>query len=147
MTNQQIEIIRQSWALVQPISKQAGMLFYNKLFTMAPGVRHLFKDDISEQADKLMVILGYVVSKLYKMEELVGDVQKLGARHNAYGAQPAHYEAVGQCLIATLREGLGSAWNAETENAWTVAYNALKNLMIVAQEEHKEAIGGYNIKT
>src|SRR5687767_11224710 len=120
MTTQQIELIRQSWALVQPMSKQAGRLFYDKLFTMAPGLRHLFKDDISEQAEKLMVILGYVVSKLNKMDELVGDVRTLGAQHNAYGAQPAHYEAVGQCLIATLRDGLGPAWNAETENAWTV---------------------------
>jgi hemoglobin-like flavoprotein len=145
MTNQQIELIRQSWALVQPMSKQAGMLFYKKLFTMAPGVRHLFKDDISEQAGKLMVILGYVVAKLNKMDELVEDVRKLGARHNAYGAHPAHYEAVGQCLIATLREGLGPAWNAEIQNAWTVAYNTLKNVMIIAQEEQKEAIANHKI--
>lgn len=135
MTHQQINLVQQSWSQVLPIAKQAGLLFYSKLFEAAPGVRHLFKPDISEQANKLVTILGYVVSKLNRMEELLPEVQKLGARHNGYGAEPAHYEVVGQCLIATLKEGLGNSWTPEVQDAWVTAYNTLKNVMIVAQEE------------
>lgn len=135
MTQQQVNLVQQSWGQVLPIAKQAGLLFYSKLFEAAPGVRPLFKPDISEQANKLVTILGYVVSKLNRMEELLPEVQKLGARHNSYGAEAAHYEVVGQCLIATLKEGLGDAWTPEVQNAWITAYNTLKNVMIVAQEE------------
>lgn len=138
MTQQQINLVQQSWAKVLPIAKEAGLLFYDKLFKAAPGVRHLFKPDISEQANKLVTILGYVVAKLNKMEELLPEVRKLGARHNHYGAEPAHYEVVGQCLVATLKEGLGEAWTAEVQDAWVTAYNTLKNVMIIAQEEESK---------
>lgn len=135
MTQEQINIVQQSWKKVLPISKQAGLLFYDKLFEAAPGVRHLFKPDINEQANKLVMILGYVVGKLNRMEELLPEVQKLGARHNHYGTEPFHYEVVGQCLIATLKEGLGEEWTAEVQDAWITAYNMIKNVMIVAQAE------------
>ncbi len=135
MTQHQIELIRKSWALVTPMAYEAGNLFYQKLFTAAPGIRHLFKPDISTQANKLMQVLGYVVTKLNHMEELLPEVQKLGRRHNGYGAEPAHYEVVGQCLIATLKEGLGQHWNPEIQDAWITAYTTLKNVMIVAQQE------------
>ena len=135
MTQQQIALVQRSWADVLPFSRQAGLMFYDKLFQVAPGVRHLFKEDISEQANKLVTILGYVVSKLRHMEELLPEVQKLGRRHNGYGAEPAHYEVVGQCLVATLKEGLGDAWTPEVQDAWITAYNTLKNVMIVAQAD------------
>jgi len=112
MTKEQIRLVQQSWATVVPVAREAGLIFYEKLFEAAPGVRHLFKPDISEQANKLVTILGYVVTKLNKMEELLPEVQKLGARHNNYGTEPMHYEVVGQCLIATLKQGLGTAWTA-----------------------------------
>ena len=135
MTNEQVTLIRNSWSLVVPMAEQAGLLFYEKLFTAAPGVRHMFKPDVGPQANKLIQMLGYVVSKLNKMEELLPEVKKLGERHNAYGAQPAHYDVVGQCLIATLQEGLGAHWTPEVEDAWLTAFTAIKNVMIVAQEE------------
>lgn len=140
MTHQQIRLVQQSWKNVLPVAKQAGLLFYAKLFEAAPGVRHLFKEDITDQANKLVQILGYVVSKLEDMEELVPQVQQLGVRHNSYGAQPFHYEVVGQCLIATLKEGLGNTWTAEVQDAWITAYNTLKNVMIVAQAENSGAV-------
>jgi hemoglobin-like flavoprotein len=139
MTHQQIKLVQESWSQVLPIAKQAGLIFYDKLFIAAPGIRHLFKPDISEQANKLVTILGYVVSKLNKMEELLPEVRRLGERHNQYGAEPAHYEVVGQCLVATLKEGLGSSWNADVQDAWITAYNTLKSVMIIAQEEQQQA--------
>ncbi|HEU4470909.1 MAG TPA: globin family protein [Flavisolibacter sp.] len=137
MTKEQIQLVQGSWTKVLPIAKEAGHLFYQKLFTAAPGVRHLFKPDISEQAGKLTTILGYVVAKLNQMDELLPEVQRLGERHAAYGAEPAHYEVVGQCLIATLKEGLGNSWTPEIQDAWITAYNTLKNVMIVSQTESK----------
>jgi methyl-accepting chemotaxis protein len=140
MTVQQVEAVRASWKLVLPIQDEAGKMFYDKLFTTAPGIRHMFKPDITHQANKLMQVLGYVVSKLHRMDELLPEVQKLGAKHQGYGAHPEHYEVVGQCLIATLKDGLGSHWNAETQDAWVTAFNTLKNVMIIAQEaECKES--------
>lgn len=136
MTTEQINLVQQSWNKVLPVAKEAGLSFYDKLFEAAPGVRHLFKHDIGEQANKLVTVLGYVVTKLNQMEELLPEVKKLGIRHNNYGTEPLHYEVVGQCLIATLKEGLKDEWSAEVQDAWVTAYNTIKNVMIVAQAEH-----------
>jgi hemoglobin-like flavoprotein len=135
MTKEQIAFVQASWSNVLPIAKEAGLLFYQKLFAAAPGVRHLFNQDINEQAGKLVTMLGYIVTRLPQMDSLLPDVRRLGAKHAAYGAEPAHYEVVGQCLMATLKEGLGEAWTPEVQDAWITAYNTLKNVMIVAQEE------------
>ncbi len=140
MTNQQIELIQQSWQQVTPIAKQAGQLFYQRLFIAAPGIRHLFKEDNDEQANKLIMMLGYVVSKLNHLEELTTAVQQLGARHNKYGALPEHYDLVGQCLVATLKDGLGDKWNEELQDAWITAFTLLKTTMMEAQQVHVEAV-------
>ena len=147
MTKEQIDLVQSSWSKVLPIAKEAGLLFYQKLFAAAPGVRHLFKDDIKEQADKLVMMLGYIVSRLSQMDSLLPDVQRLGAKHAGYGAEPAHYEAVGQCLIATLKDGLGEAWTPEVQDAWITAYNTLKNVMIVAQEEASVSRSMLNVQS
>jgi hemoglobin-like flavoprotein len=102
MTTRQIQLVQQSWETVKPIAQQAGELFYQKLFDKAPQVRHLFKEDISGQAGKLGYMLTYVVSRLDNLDTIVVDVQKLAVRHNKYGAEPAHYAVVGECLLATL---------------------------------------------
>lgn len=135
MTQEQILLVQHSWGRVLPVAKEAGLLFYQKLFVAAPDVRPLFRTDMNEQAGKLAMILGYVVSRLNRMEELLPEVQKLGARHTAYGTEPRHYEAVGHCLLETLQEGLGEHWTPEVQDAWITAYNTLKNVMIVAQDE------------
>lgn len=134
MRTDQISLVQESWQWVKPVAKQAGLSFYEKLFDAAPGVRHLFKEDYEEQADKLMVMLGYVVGKLEKPADIMNDIQKLGKSHAKYGAQPAHYTVVGQCLIATLREGLGEKWNEPLQEAWIAAFTLVKDAMIAAQE-------------
>lgn len=138
MTTHQIELLQQSWLVLKPIAPEVGINFYKKLFEVAPGVRRLFKDDINLQADKLMQMLGYIIAMLKVPGELLPEVRKLAVRHNQYSAEPVHYEIVGQCLIETLREGLGKNWNAELQDAWITAYSTLKNVMITAQEEVRQ---------
>lgn len=140
MTQEQISLVQQSWKNVLPTAKEAGLLFYQKLFAAAPQVRPLFQNDIGPQANKLVTVLGYVVTKLNRMDELLPEVQQLGRRHNAYGTLPVHYEVVGQCLMETLRECLAEGWTPEVQNAWITAYNTLKNVMIVAQAEEVLAL-------
>lgn len=136
MTSRQIELVQQSWEQVKPIAKEAGLLFYQHLFTTAPQVRHLFKEDISEQSAKLMRMLTYIVSMLKRLDDIAPDIERLAMSHNKYGAKPEYYSVVGECLIKTLKDGLGSAWNEELENAWLAVYTTLKDAMINAQAKH-----------
>lgn len=133
MTLEQKNEIRNSWNMIRPQVNQAGMIFYEKLFALAPEIRGLFKEDMTEQANKLMQVLEYVVQHLDDLETMVQEIEALGMRHKHYGAEPSHYETVGTCLLDTLAGLLGAYWTPEVKNAWTTAYYQVKHSMIVAQ--------------
>ena len=134
MTSRQIQLIQDSWKKVLPIADQAGELFYSRLFEIAPSVRHMFGSDIKPQARKLIAILAVVVSKLDRLEDIIGQVQQLALRHNEYGVKPSHYAPVGEALLWTLEKGLGESWNEELKVAWTAAYTTLSGAMIAVQQ-------------
>jgi hemoglobin-like flavoprotein len=132
MTPAEIALIRGSFNKVRPISVQAAELFYGRLFEVAPGVRALFKGDMAEQGAKLMATIGMVVASLDRLEKVLPAVQELAKRHVGYGALPAHYAVVGECLLWTLGQGLGAEFTADTNAAWTKAYGVLSSAMIEA---------------
>lgn len=133
MDDTQVTLVKSSWAQVEPIAPTAATLFYDRLFSVAPGVRPLFPDDITEQKRKLMEMIGVVVDGLDDLPSIVGDVQALGARHAGYGAKPEHYPVVGDCLLWTLGQGLGDGFTPDVKEAWTEAYEILATTMIAAQ--------------
>jgi hemoglobin-like flavoprotein len=133
MTEHQIVIIKESWKKVLPLGPVAGEIFYGHLFEAAPFVKHLFREDTKVQAGKLIAMIGTVVRHLDKLDVVAADLVKLAQRHNKYGAEPAHYEVVGACLLKTLEQGLGEYWNDELKEAWATAYGILSSVMIEAQ--------------
>jgi hemoglobin-like flavoprotein len=135
MTTHQINLIKSSWRVVTTIDPvTVGGLFYNRLFEIAPAVKPMFNQSISEQSKKLLATLGFVISKLDKLEDIIEEVVKLARRHVPYGVKPAHYAVVGDALLWTLEKGLGENWNEELKQAWTDCYAILSTAMINAAE-------------
>lgn len=133
MTPEQIDLVQKSFEKVVPIKAEAGKIFYEQLFEIAPGVRPLFKtDDMGEQGMKLMTTLGAVVNGLKDLEAIVPLARELALGHKAYGVQAKDYAAVGAALITTLKIGLGEDFTPETEEAWHTAYGTLSDVMIEA---------------
>ena len=130
MNSTQIKLVQDSFAKVAPISEQAAVLFYGRLFEVAPSVRAMFPDDMTEQRKKLMATLAVVVNGLTNLETVLPAASALAKRHVSYGAKPEHYPVVGGALLWTLEKGLGEAWTPETEAAWTAAYGTLSGYMI-----------------
>jgi nitric oxide dioxygenase len=130
MTPEQINLVQQSFAKVAPISEQAAVLFYDRLFEVAPQVKSLFPADMTEQRRKLMATLAFVVGGLGNLQSILPAASSLATRHVSYGARPEHYPVVGGALLWTLEKGLGSDWTPEVADAWTAAYGTLSSFMI-----------------
>ncbi|SEP49961.1 nitric oxide dioxygenase [Rhodospirillales bacterium URHD0017] len=130
MTPDQITLVQTSFAKVAPISDKAAELFYGRLFEIAPQVRVLFPDDVTDQRKKLMATLAVVVKGLSNLDTILPAASALARRHVQYGAEPAHYSVVGAALLWML--GLGSSWTPDVAAAWTAAYSTLSELMISA---------------
>ena len=135
MTPEQIQLLKSSFAQVEPIAEQAADIFYERLFSVAPGVKPLFKNNIKRQGQMLMSTIGLVVKDIDQPEKIIPTVQKLGARHRGYGALPEHYPVVGDALLWTLQQGLGDAFTPAHKDAWAAAYQILADVMIEAQQD------------
>ncbi len=130
MNPAQIKLVQESFAKVAPISEQAAVIFYDRLFELAPQVRAMFPNDMTEQRKKLMATLAVVVNGFTNLEAVLPAASALAKRHVAYGARPAHYPVVGGALLWTLEKGLGEAWTPDVAAAWTTAYGVLSGYMI-----------------
>jgi hemoglobin-like flavoprotein len=130
MNPSQIQLVQESFAKVAPISEQAAVIFYDRLFEVAPAVRSMFPDDMKDQRKKLMATLAVVVNGLSNLESILPAASALATRHVSYGAKAEHYPVVGGALLWTLEKGLGEAWTPDVASAWTAAYGTLSGYMI-----------------
>ena len=125
MTSRQIDLVQQSFRLIQPIIDDAAILFYERLFELDPSLRQMFQRPRREQARLLTQTLNVVVKGIDRPDQLRGAVQALGQRHAGYGVRDEHYETVGQALLWTLESGLKNAFTSEVRDAWVAAYSWL----------------------
>lgn len=130
MTPKQIELVQASFARVAPNAEVVAALFYERLFEIAPEIRSLFEDDMSEQGRKLIGMLAAVVSGLSNLETILPAAKALAVRHVSYGVKPGHYVPVGEALIWTLEKGIGADFTSDTRDAWLAAYRVLSGAMI-----------------
>jgi hemoglobin-like flavoprotein len=139
MTPDQVKLVQESFAKVAPISETAAVLFYDRLFEIAPSVRAMFPADMAEQRRKLMVMLAAVVKGLGNLESVLPAASALAKRHVSYGAKAEHYPVVGAALLWTLEKGLGDGWTPDIAAAWTAAYGTLSGYMISEAYGHPQA--------
>ena len=139
MNPAQIKLVQESFAKVAPISEQAAVLFYDRLFEVAPTVRAMFPADLKEQRKKLMATLAVVVHGLGDLQSILPAASALAIRHVSYGARAEHYPVVGAALLWTLEKGLGEAWTPDVAAAWSAAYGTLSGFMISKAYDSSQA--------
>jgi hemoglobin-like flavoprotein len=140
MTPRQVALVQDSWLKIKPIGAAAAELFYDRLFTLDPALKPLFKGDMNEQGRKLIAMIGFVVQGLSRLDHIVPGVQALGRRHAGYGVTDGHYATVGSALLWTLAQGLGKDFTPDLQDAWTEAYTLLAMTMKDASRtEEKQA--------
>ena len=134
LTEAEISLVQDTFAMVEPIADDAAAMFYGRLFEIDPELRRLFKDDLASQRKALMATLKVAVKGLNNLPAIVPAVKQLGARHAGYGVQSKDYDSVGAALLWTLEEGLGEAFTDEVKAAWTTVYGLLAETMIEAAQ-------------
>src|SRR2546423_14417687 len=81
----QAQLIRDSFAKIEPRAAIAALVFYQRLFALDPSLRPLFQHDIERQGEKLMQALRFAVATLDNQRELQPVLESLGRRHVYYG--------------------------------------------------------------
>lgn len=132
MTPSDREIVRASFAEVAILPEVAGALFYERLFTLNPDFRALFKHDMRVQGVKLMSMLDVIVGHLDDPDEILPALREMGERHVEYGVKDADYDAVRESLLWMLEQVLGEGFTPAVSDAWAVCYAELAQKMTTA---------------
>jgi len=122
LTGREIALIRESYAMLEPRIEDASVIFYEKLFEVAPELRGMFRGDIGEQGMKLMTAITAIIQLLDAPDELRGRLRRLGQGHAALGVAYEHFQPFGTALGLTLDEVLGARLSADAACAWKHAY-------------------------
>ncbi len=128
-------LLTESLGLVAPVAHELVAAFYRQLFTEYPQVRTMFPANMEPQREKLLKAIIALVTHYNRPDQLVPALSALGRNHVGYGAQLAHYAAVGSTLMSVLRRFAADAWNAEYEGAWQRAYTFAAGTMMTAAVE------------
>lgn len=130
LSQEEKQLIRDSFAKVAPHKDRAGVIFYDRLFQLDPSLREMFhRAPIETQAQKLMQVFGWVVERLDHVKELKAELDELGRKHVEYGVKSDHYALVGSSLVWTLKQALGADFKPEAEAAWIELYTYLSGRM------------------
>ncbi len=129
-TAPQSALIRETFHALKERLAPASVSFYTALFRRAPHLRKLFRDDLEGQGMKFMTALGFVIENINRTEVLTDRLADLGHVHAIMGVTAADFEPMGEALMETLRDELGTAFTPEAESAWRSAYADLSNRII-----------------
>jgi len=141
MTPAQLRVLQRSFAKVEPVADDFGRLFYDRLFTIAPEIRPLFRTDLKAQQDKFMKVIKEVVHlHLRSMVALPVTAQASnsavlpgafwsGKLHAAYGVRMEDYETMKTALLWALEKTLGDECTDDVKDAWSAAYDVVVGAM------------------
>ena len=96
-------------------------------------------EDLGARVSYIMMCVMYV----YSLEASLQNIRSANSHMNGCWLQHAsewkcereHYDAVGECLIWTLKTGLGDAWTEEVAEAWTWVYGVIATTMADAGDK------------
>lgn len=133
-----VQRLKDSFARAAMHGDAVPLFFYSDLFLRHPETRALFPVSMAVQRDRLVRALAAVVSNVDNLDAVTGFVQALGRDHRKFGAQPAHYGAVGSSLLATLAHFNGAAWTPALAADWKAAYEIVAGIMLAAAQEDEK---------
>jgi len=131
-----VDTLEASYTLLEPNLQQVVYNFYDELFSRYPEVKPMFANtNRATQAKKLVASLQLVAQNLRNVDTLAEALTELGKRHQGYGAEAAHYQAVNETLIDVMKAAAGKAWTQKVNQAWTQALNVITEVMLGAYED------------
>lgn len=129
-----VQLIRESFAVIEPYQAEVTKFFYAMLFSLAPATRDLFPANMEVQRSRLLRALIHLVQMVDRPDELMPFLRQLGRDHRKFGVVSKHYEPFGTALLAAIKTFAGQAWTPQVERAWAEAYTVVARTMQEAAE-------------
>ena len=131
MTEEQKNLVKQSFPKVLATTLSGSAALYEKLFELVPESKELFKNtSLDRQSQMLIAAIGKIVKSIDNWDMVKPDLEAIAARHINYGLSPEHFAFFGQALMHMLQTSLKESWTKDLENAWKAVYQNVSEVMI-----------------
>jgi NAD(P)H-flavin reductase/hemoglobin-like flavoprotein len=130
--------LKRSFAHIAMHGDEVPLHFYSDLFLKHPETRPMFPVSMQAQRTHLVDALVNIVASVDSLDALTVFLRDLGRGHRKFGALNAHYEAVGDSLLATFAHFSGESWDADLAADWKGAYELVAGVMTAAAREDEE---------
>lgn len=128
-----IEIVKATAPVLQEHGNTLTRHFYNRMFSHNPEVLPYF-NRANQTAGKQQAALASAIcayaANIDNLGQLKEAVELIAQKHASLQIKAEHYPIVGENLLASIREVLGSAATDEIVAAWGEAYGLLADILI-----------------
>lgn len=130
MRKESLERVRGSVALLLPHVDPLTRRFYDRLFTIAPDTRGLFRIDMDVQRQHFAAALSVIMKNLIMLDVLAEPLRELGRQHAEIGVRPQHYPIVRDAMLFAMGQTLDSDWTDELAADWHELLDNVSSLMM-----------------
>lgn len=143
-TTAQLELVRQTYAIVEADVSGVMENFYERLFTVYPQLSDLFADDMADQRQSLMAIISNAIEEHRELEELVPTLVRIGLWQEDRVISPEDRDGVGETLVRALEDGLGDVFSSDVREAWLAVYGMIAETIMSGDRSLNESEPGTN---
>ena len=130
LSEQEIAHIREAMRWLTPEVERVAPMFYADLFRRDPGLRAMFREDLSDQGMRFMSAVRVIVDHLDDPEGLDRQVGLLADGHAAMKIDAHAYHIMEEALVDTFREALGARFTRDMQLAWRHAFRQVGEAMM-----------------
>lgn len=127
------ETIKATVPVLQSNGQDLTAHFYERLFTHNPEMKQVFNQGHQVAGAQQEALAGAVAAYAANIDDptvLLPVLERVGNKHVSLGVRPEHYGIIGQHLLASIEEVLGTdTATPEVIDAWAAAYGELVGLM------------------
>ncbi|VEN73788.1 putative bacterial hemoglobin [Candidatus Desulfarcum epimagneticum] len=142
MTPTAIETVKATAPFVKEHGQKITQRMYEIAFQARPDLRRFFVNtwmknpgEGRKQAQRLAGAVYAYASHIDDLEKLARPLDHIAHVHVEARIIPEMYPAIGECLLAAMKDVLGDAATPEVLGAWKEAYGALADILISHERE------------
>lgn len=132
MDERAMSLVLASLRSLIPKIEQADAMFNARLLETYPDIYRRFAMDIEPQERSPVQTLGLLLGHMGRFGAIAPAVKALAPSRKVCRLIDAHYEALAETLMWTLRRSLGATFTAEVERAWCGALWGVSRVKSVA---------------
>jgi hemoglobin-like flavoprotein len=118
LSPRETELVRSTFALVEPKFQIAALAFHQRLFALSPALRSRLRSNIDAESEELMALLRVVVDFADRPAMLRTVLADPDVGCASYDAGAEYHEVVGEALLWSLAMTLGQSFTPEARAAW-----------------------------